>query len=139
MKNIKRFFRVLKYTGTLKMFTSFIILYCISSMVLWLVEPDIKTVGDGFWYCYVACTTIGFGDYAAATHIGRLVTILASINCIVVTAMIPGVIVSYYMDYVKYKEQETFSLIYEKLEQLPELSQNELVALSKQIKEIDKK
>lgn len=139
MKKLKRCYNVLKYTGTLKMFTSFLIFYCIASIILWLVEPDIKTIGDGFWYCFVAATTIGFGDIYAVTSIGRLVTILASIYAIVVTAMIPGVVVSYYMEYVKIREKETISLFLEKLEHLPELSQDELVTLSERVKKFNRK
>lgn len=135
MRKLKRCYNVLKYTGTLKMFTSFLIFYCISSIVLWLVEPSVKTMGDGFWYCYVASTTIGFGDLYAVTHIGRIMTILVSAYGIIVTAMIPGVVVSYYMEYMKIREQETVSLFLEKLEHLPELSQEELVSLSQRVKQ----
>lgn len=139
MKKIKRGFNVLKYTGTLHMFISFLIFYCISSIILWLVEPSIKTIGDGFWYSYVASTTIGFGDLYAVTHIGRVMTILVSAYGIIVTAMIPGVVVSYYMEYMKIREQDTVSLFLEKLEHLPELSQEELVSLSERVKQFHEK
>ena len=139
MKKLKRCYKVLSYTGTLKMFTSFLIFYCVSSIILWLVEPGVKTIGDGFWYCYVASATIGFGDLYAVTHIGRIMTILVSAYGIIVVAMIPGVIVSYYMEYMKIREQETISLFLEKLEHLPELSREELVKISERVKQFDRK
>ena len=139
MRRLKRCYNVLKNTGTLKMFTSFLVFYCISSVILWLVEPNITTLGDGFWYSYVAATTIGFGDLYAITHIGRLITVLVSVYCIVVTAMIPGVVVSYYMEYLKIREKETISLFLEKLEHLPELSAGELVELSDKVKNFNAK
>lgn len=135
MKKLKRCYKVLRYTGTLNMFSSFLLFYCISSMILWLVEPNIKTIGDGFWYCYISFTTIGFGDLYAVTRIGRIMTILVSAYGIIVTAMIPGVIVSYYMEYLKDREQESISLFLEKLERLPELEPEELVKLSERVKQ----
>ena len=139
MKRLKRCYNVLNHTGTLKMFTSFLVFYCISSVILWLAEPNITTIGDGFWYSYVAATTIGFGDLYAVTRIGRLVTVLVSVYCIIVTAMIPGVVVSYYMEYLKIREKETISLFLERLEHLPELSPDELVELSERVKNFNKK
>ena len=138
MKRFRRIIRVLKYTGTLKMLTSFIIFYCAASIVLWLIDPSIKTMGDGFWYCFVSCTTIGFGDIVAVSHIGRVITVLTAIYAIVVTAMIPGVVVSYYMEFMKTKENETISQFFEKLERLPELSQEELAELSERVKKFEK-
>lgn len=139
MKRFKRTLTVLKRTGTLHMLVSFLIFYCISSIIVWLVEPDITTIGDGFWYCFVSATTIGFGDIYAITRIGRIVTILVSLYCIVVTAMIPGVVVSYYMEYLKLREKETISTFLEKLEHLPDLSEEELIELSERIKKFNKK
>lgn len=139
MKKLKRCYKVLRYTGTLKMFTNFLLFYCISSIILWLVEPNVKTIGDGFWYCYISFTTIGFGDLYAVTPIGRIMTILVSAYGIIVTAMIPGVVVSYYMEYLKDREQETISLFLEKLEHLPELSPEELTNLAERVKQFDGK
>lgn len=87
----------------------------------------------------MAATTIGFGDLYAVTRIGRLITVLVSIYCIIVTAMIPGVVVSYYMEYLKLREKETISLFFEKLEHLPELSPDELVQLSERVKNFNER
>ncbi len=131
---IKRIIRVLKYTGTFKMLFSFIMFYCAASVVIWLVEPNIDTLRDGFWYLFVAGTTIGFGDIVAVGLIGRIITAVLAIYAIVVTAMIPGVVVSYYMEFLKIREKESISLFLEKLERLPELSREELAELSERAK-----
>ena len=139
MKKFKRTIMILKRTGTLKMLVSFIIFYCAASIAIWLFEPEVNTIGDGFWYCFVAVSTIGFGDIVALTRFGRLVTVLVSVYGIVVTAMIPGVVVSYYMEFLKIKENETISLFLEKLEHLNELSNEELIELSDKIRKFNKK
>lgn len=139
MKKLRRIIMILKRTGTLKMLVSFIVFYCAASTVVWLFEPNVNTIGDGFWYCFVASTTIGFGDIVALTYLGRIITILVSVYGIVVTAMIPGVVVSYYMEFLKIKEKETVSLFLERLEHLNELSREELTELSGKIKNFNKK
>lgn len=139
MKKFRRIIRILKRTGALKMLVSFIIFYCASSVAMWLFEPNVDTIGDGLWYCFVASTTIGFGDIVALTCLGRIITILVSVYGIVVTAMIPGVVVSYYMEFLKIKEKETVSLFLENLEHLNELSSEELADLSYKIKKFNRK
>lgn len=136
---IKRCLKILRRTGALKIFTGFVLFMCAVSVILKFIEPDIHTVGDGFWYCFVAATTIGFGDICVATHLGRFLTILVGIYGIFVAALVPGVVVSYYMEYLKISQSETVSIFLEKLEHLPELSESELAELSDKIKEFNKK
>lgn len=138
MKLFKRSYRILKRTGTLKMFGSFLLFLVGASAVLVLVEPEISTLGNGIWYCYVAATTIGFGDICVSTRVGRIITVLVSLYGILITAMVPGVVVSYYMEYLKIREKETVSLFFEKLERLSELSREELAELSERVKELEK-
>lgn len=139
MKAWRRCYKILKRTGTLQIFMSFLLFLCGASFVLVLAEPAINTFGDGLWYCFVAATTIGFGDIYAVTGIGRFVTEIVGIYGILMTAMVPGVVVSYYMEYLKVKEKETISVFLEKLERLPELSKEELEQLSQRIREFERK
>lgn len=139
MKTWKRCYKILKRTGTLQIFMSFLLFLCGASVVLVLAEPDIHTFGDGLWYCFVAATTIGFGDICAVTGIGRAVTVLVGLYGILMTAMVPGVVVSYYMEYLKIREKETISVFLEKLERLPELSKEELEQLSQRIREFERR
>ena len=100
---------------------------------------NISRVTDGLWYCFVSSTTIGFGDIYAVTTAGRILTVICGIYGILVTAMIPGVILTYYTEYIKHQENITVSLFLEKLEQLPDLSKDELVELSNRVKNIKQK
>lgn len=134
----KRCYRILKRTGTLKVFFSFLLFLAGASAALVVVEPGISTWRDGIWYCFVAATTIGFGDICVVTGIGRVITVLVSMYGILMTAMVPGVVVSYYMEYLKMREKDTISLFFEKLEKLPELSQEELAELSDRVKKLEK-
>ncbi|MEH2942053.1 potassium channel family protein [Lachnospiraceae bacterium KK002] len=137
MKAWKRCYKILKRTGTLQIFMSFLLFLCAAGAALMVVEPDIRTFGDGVWYCFVAATTIGFGDICVTTGIGRVITVLVAMYGILMTAMVPGVVVSYYMEYLKVREKETISVFLEKLERLPELSEEELEQLSRRVREFE--
>ncbi|MCI9447268.1 MAG: two pore domain potassium channel family protein [Lachnospiraceae bacterium] len=139
MRTWKRCYKILRRTGTLKIFLSFLLFLCVAAVFLALFDPGIETFGDGLWYCFVAATTIGFGDLVAVTRLGRVITVLVSAYGILMTAMVPGVVVSYYMEYLKLREKETISVFLEKLENLPELSQEELEQLSQRVREFGKK
>lgn len=139
LRTWRRCYKVLKRTGTLKIFTGFLLFLCLAAALLALVDPGIETFGDGLWYCFVAATTIGFGDLCVATGIGRIITALVSAYGILMTAMVPGVVVSYYMEYLKIREKETISVFLEQLERLPELSPEELEQLSERVRKFERK
>ena len=136
MKAFKRVWFVLKKTGALKTFLGFILLCLVASILLKHIEPGIKTIGDGIWYCFVASTTIGFGDIYATTTLGRCITILVSLCGIFVFAMMTGVVVSYYMEYLNNRKEETVSVFLEKLENLQNLSKKELKEISDKVMKI---
>ena len=71
MKAWRRCYKILKRTGTLQIFMSFLLFLCGASFVLVLAEPAINTFGDGLWYCFVAATTIWWHKYLQGTHYKR--------------------------------------------------------------------
>lgn len=136
MKRFRRFVSVLKHTGAIYIFWSYLAVVCIAAILLTFLEPNILRFADGLWYCFIASTTVGFGDIVATTLIGRIITVVVVLYGIVTASMVPGVALTYYLEYVKAKEKETTSLFLEKLENLPNLSHEELEQLSKKIKNI---
>lgn len=127
---------VLRKTGAIKLFTSFLIFFILVALVLRLVEPNINTIFDSFWYCFIAFSTIDFGDIVATTVIGKIITVILSLYGILVTAMITGTIVSYYTEYLNNKQGDTISIFLEKLQNLPKLSKEELEDISENIKKL---
>lgn len=138
MLGLRRLFLVMRRTGMNKMVLGYILFVCIASFILIFLEPTIHSFGDGFWYCYVASMTIGFGDFVATNIISRIITIIISLYGILLVGMIPGVIVTYYTEYLKAKENETISTFLEKLERLPDLQKEELEEIAKKVKKFNK-
>ena len=134
----RRLFKILRRTGMLQVFASFCVFLSICAFALFFWDPEVKSVGDGFWYCFVASTTIGFGDVCVSTVFGRIVTVILSLYGILTAAMIPGVVVTYYTEFIRIREQDTVSVFLEKLEHLPDLSKDDLEKLSEKVKAFNK-
>lgn len=135
---IRRFFRILKRTGMKQVLISFIIVFFIPAAIILFVEPDITTYRDALWYTFVSSTSIGYGDICVQTHVGRIITVIITIYEIIVAAMIPGVVVANYTEYIKERESDTITTFLDKLEHLPELSTKELESISERIKKFNR-
>ena len=103
--------------------------------MIYLVEPNIQTVGNSLWYCFAASTTIGFGDIVAVTLLGRVLTVILCIYAVLIIALIPGVVVSYFIEFNKIKSKESVVVFLDQLEHLETLSKEELRELSQKVKQ----
>lgn len=139
MKKTRLIKIILKRTGALKFLTTYIIIFAGVSIGIWIVEPNIKTLIDSVWYCFSVATTIGFGDITAVTILGRAMSIFLSICSILIIAVVPGIITSYYIESTKLKEQESIAKFLDDLEHLPELSKEDLQSLSEKVKKFNRK
>lgn len=138
MRNSKILWRVLKRTRADKILYGYLILLFGISFVIWLIEPEINTIFDSLWYCFSVLTTIGFGDFIAVTFIGRILSVVLSIYSILIIAIIPGVITSFYLESIKIRSKESMEKFLYDLERLPELSKEELNDLSEKAKNFNK-
>ena len=139
MKGFRRIGKLLHRTGTIKIFFAYLVVLLIGGILLSLIEPQVHGIFEGFYFCFVASTTIGFGDIVPVTALGRIITIIVTLFGVLTVAMVTGVVVTYYTEYLKIKEKETISTFLEKLENLPELSKEELTELSDRVKQFNAK
>lgn len=133
MKGLKILWRIMKNTGADRILGGFLLAFFACSIIIWLREPEIKTLGDGIWYCYAVVTTIGFGDVLVTTLLSRIISAILSVYAVLAIAIITGVVVNYYNELVELRKSETISAVLDRLEQLPEMSKEELVALSEKV------
>jgi hypothetical protein len=75
--------------------------YCLTA---W--EPNIPTFSDAIWYCFAIVTTIGFGDIAAVTLKGRILSIILGMYGIIVVSLITSIIVNFYSEMKQENLQE---------------------------------
>ncbi len=91
--------KVVRKSMALEILAGLIVLLVAFSFVLNFLERDtFPTFGDALWYCYAVVTTIGFGDFAATTLVGRIITVVMGIYGIIVVAIITSVIVNFYTE-----------------------------------------
>ena len=88
-----------------------LILILAFSWVLMYTDAAFENFGDALWYCFAVVTTIGFGDFAAVSFIGRFLTVILGIYGIVVVALITSIVVNFYGEMKKFDpEEETEAL-----------------------------
>lgn len=138
MRKLRILGRILRRTGSYQILAVFLFVFFLAAMLLWMCEPSIENLRDSLWYCFVAMTTIGFGDIVASTGLGRIITAVLTVYGIFIVALVPGIVVSYYMELLKIREKESIDLFFEQLCRLPELSQWELEEIAKWAKRMKK-
>lgn len=131
---VKLFWSIIKRCHFDKLLIIFLICFFISALLFLFLEPGITNFGDALWYSFVCCTTIGFGDFAAVTILGRIITVVLTIYEIVLVAILSGVVVSHYLEVVNRREKFLASRFKDKLEHLTELSKEELLEIQENVK-----
>ena len=136
---LRLFWRIVKGSGAHKALTSYAVFFVLMALLIWLADPAVPTFRSSLWYCFVAGTTIGFGDIAAVSPLGRALTILVSVYSIVMVAIATAVITNFYLETTRIRAGDSAHRFLDKLEHLPELSTEELEELSEQAKQFAKK
>ncbi len=134
MKKLRILRNVLRNTRADRIIIGFVIFIFLCAAVVLLVEPNITRYGDALWYCYSVVSTVGLGDVVATTFVGKLCSVLLTIYSLFAIAVATGVVVSFYNRCVEQRFAETKEAFLDKLERLPELSQEELREISEKAK-----
>ena len=135
MKKLKLAWNILRKMNVDKIVLSFILLNFVCSFILSKIEPEINTIWKGLWYCFISFTTVGFGDIVATTVLGKIITFIITSYGVLIVALITGVLVNYYQEINKIKAKESVETFLNKLENLPNLSKEELQEISDKVKQ----
>ena len=117
-----------------KMFSFYVLVYLIVSLIVWLLDPDVEHFSDALWFTFQTATTIGYGDELVNNGIARIVTVLFSIYSIVLVAIFTGILAGYFVEIIKSEARDSAVNFLLDLERLPEMSHEELVELSRRAK-----
>ena len=104
--NLKSLANVARETYAAEIIGGLLLLIFAFSYILRFLEPNMNSLKDGLWYCFAIVTTIGFGDITATTTIGQILSVILGMYGIIVVALITSVIVNYYGEMRREKEEE---------------------------------
>ena len=104
--NLRSLANVARETYAAEIIGGLVLLIFAFSYILSFLEPNMGSLKEGLWYCFAIVTTIGFGDITATTTVGRMLSVILGMYGIVVVALITSVIVNYYGEMRREKEEE---------------------------------
>ncbi|MBI5680136.1 MAG: ion transporter [Methanobacterium sp.] len=106
------------------------------------VNPNLHTLGDGFWYIIQTITTVGYGDVVPVTSSGRLIGLVAMFTAIAFSSLLTATTTSALLEkfrkereVTKEKSKETIGNLFKKLNSL-ENQINEIKSETDSLKEI---
>lgn len=134
MKRLHVLWKIVRITSADYVFYGFLAVLAAAGILLPRLEPGIGSPGEALWYLYVSFTTIGFGDLAAATTAGRLITVAVSLYGILVVALLTGIVVGFYNELLKVRANNALDDFIRELEHLPDLSREELLELAERVR-----
>lgn len=127
---------IIRAAGLVRWTMMFVFLFLATTIIVSAAEPDMGGLGNSAWLMFQVVTTIGLGDFTPVSIAGRVTTVILSTYSVLFFALVTGAVVSYCQERLKARQNESVAQFIDRLEHLPELSHEELVDLSEQVKRI---
>lgn len=125
---------VLRKTHTYKIIVAFFAVFFLIALIIWLNDPAVHTYRQSIYYCFMIASSVGNGDVIVSTTLARILTMFLSVYSLFAIAIVTGVVVSYYNAFTQMQFKDSIENFSEKLEQLPDLSEDELREISDAVK-----
>lgn len=139
MKKLRVLNNILVRTNTHKVLFAYVVFVLCCALAILLIEPDITKYIDALWYCYAVISTAGFGDIVVTTVLAKVISLLVTVYSTLVIAIVTGVVVNFYTEVTELNRKETLTAFMDRLENLENLSKDELRELSAQVKKFRNK
>ncbi len=137
MKNLDLFAIILRQTKTVHFLVSFVVVFTVLILLIWLVDPNIKTLSDAIWFGFMLVTTTGFGDLTVSSLAGRMLAVILGLYGILAIGFITGVGASWLFEKVRENGSGSVASMVYQLEHLDELSDAQISKLSDQLRKTD--
>ena len=94
-KKWRMFRQAFRIAGADVILEAYLFYFVLAAFLIRFAEPSITNILDSLWYCFSVATTVGFGDIAALTIPGRVITVILSIYSIGVVAIVTAVVTGF--------------------------------------------
>lgn len=115
---------IIKKSMVYEIILGLLILVVLCSFYFTLVEPNMTSYVDSLWYSFSVITTIGFGDVYVTTTFGRILSVFLGISGIIVVALFTSVIVNFYNEMNKKRDEREMKKLIDKVEKIEEKENN---------------
>ncbi len=136
MHKLRLLWIVFKRSGAWMAIAIFVGSVLLCGLMVQIAEPEIDSYGDALWFLWAVATTVGLGDYTAVTTVGRVASVICSLFAVVCTSISTAVIVDFFNEERHHQRNEALSEFLDKLEHLPDLSEDELRDISKRVRKL---
>jgi len=90
------FWKVVRKTNATEILFGMLLMIIAFSLVLPILEDGIPDFGSALWYCFAIISTIGFGDVAAVSILGRIMSAILGLCGLVVVSVVMSIVVNFY-------------------------------------------
>ena len=88
-------FKNIRYSYFPKVILSILIIWILGSILIRIIEPNsFNNIKTALWWTIVSMTTVGYGDYAPKTDLGRILAIIIMLSGISLIAIVTATISS---------------------------------------------
>ena len=115
--------KVIRKSMVYEIILSLLILVILCSVYFTVVEPRMTSYVDSLWYSFSVITTIGFGDVYVTTTFGRILSVILGISGIVVVALFTSLIVNFYNETNKRRQEKEMQKIIEEVKEIEKIEE----------------
>lgn len=134
MEELKLVALILKRCHAQGFVRSFLAAFFVIAGLLVVCDPGISSYGDSLWLCFNVVTTIGLGDYTVTTLAARVLVMGLALYGIFIFALIPAVVVFFYLEKVNLEKDRTLGEFYDQLVHADTLDHEQKQAIARKVR-----
>ncbi|MGI6756097.1 MAG: potassium channel family protein [Atopobiaceae bacterium] len=131
---MKVFWGVMRRMRVNTILVGYAVFLAMCSVLLRVLEPQtFSSIGGSLWFLFETITTIGYGDVVPTTAACRVIAVLAGLSALVIVGLVTGVVVDFYTELNRVRQNESLAAFDDRMQRVSELSKEDLVQLVKEL------
>lgn len=123
---LKPYYAVLKTNGLDKAFKFAVAMLFVIPIPIAIVEPAIETYAEALWWGLITITTVGYGDIAPVTALGRLMAALLLMVGIGIIAIFTSAVTNYFSNKSKDSRDKQVMKIIQSIDEIEDITKEDI-------------